>query len=107
MSWRDYKDHQNILNSHVDQGKVFDAGKCYTEIHSLADEIRQHDPRGGCWEWIEMNLADTWRQLMEALKEIDTAFQKQCRGDLLQTIALTRRLYFECVSAWRDAEVKG
>ena len=101
MEWRSYKNHRTVLNSQVGQGKKkFDPAHWMAEIRNLLEELRQQDPLGGCWDWVETNRADKWRLLMAAMKRIDTAFEGQCPGDLAQAITSARKLYLECVKDW-------
>lgn len=110
MSWRD--ERAKVLRSQPVQtaaevrqepGQSFDPSRWRGEIEALVDEMGRLDPGGGCWEWVKANLGEKWRELMTAMKTIDTTFEKQCAGSLAQEIEWARLLYHECVATWKKA----
>src|SRR6266702_4879853 len=113
MGWRD--DRRNVLrtqpepaaddprqNNPKNLSAAFDRSLWNGEIEALMKEIREYDPRGGCWDWVKERLADKWLQLMTAMREIDAAFDEEAADRLEQALNRTRRLYHECVSVWRS-----
>ncbi|GAB7026024.1 hypothetical protein [Geotalea toluenoxydans] len=113
MGWRETKlpgssSAANCRNEEKDrQGTYmkasFDAEEYRRSIDTLIAKMRQHNPGGDCWQWVQQNLNDKWRQLMQSLREIDAAFERQHRTQVQQAINRTGQLYQECVSAWRRA----
>src|SRR6202007_450758 len=102
MGWREYKDHQNAMILQTGQDQVFDVAQWDKVIHCLVDEIRQLDPHGDCWDWVIVNLADKWRELMRTMKEIDTAYACQDNEALQQAVTRARMLYRDCVASWNN-----
>ena len=78
----------------------FDTLRWASEIEDLVTEMTHLDPRGGCWEWVQANLGDTWASLMAGMKRIDVAFERQAAGDIQEAIVNTRQLYHESITAW-------
>ncbi len=113
MGWRD--ERETVLRSQPpaprqnnleDAGPPFDKPHWRGEIDNLVSEFGRLDPGGGCWEWVKVNLADKWRELMTAMIEIDAAFLERCAGKLQEVIDRARRLYRECVNSWKVAGEK-
>ena len=89
-------------NDFKDEGGLFNPRHWIEEIENLVGEISRSDPRGGCWVWAEKNLAEKWRGLMTAIRNVDTAFEEQRADKICEQFTLVHVLYHEIVDAWNS-----
>jgi hypothetical protein len=102
MGWRDYKNHQMGIINHASHDQVFDVAQWDKTIDRLVEDIVLHDPHGSCWDWIVVHRLDTWKLFLTTLREVDAAFENRNSETLHGNIMTARRLYHECVAAWKN-----
>jgi hypothetical protein len=78
----------------------FDSAHWQVIIREMVADFGDHDPRGGCWQWMQQNRPDLWREHMTASREIDQACSEQDARKIEKAVSRAKDSYSAMLEAW-------
>jgi hypothetical protein len=78
----------------------FDPAHWQQIISEMVADFGDRDPRGGCWQWVQENCLDLWREHMTASREVDQAYSEQDARNIEKAVSRAKDTYSSMLQAW-------
>lgn len=69
-------------------------------ISKMVADFGHRDPLAGCWQWVQSNRPDLWREHITTQQQIDQAHQQQDTGKIEQAISRAKDTFSTMLQAW-------
>lgn len=86
------------------KGKVeplpFDSAHWQRIIKEMVADFGDRDARGGCWQWVQENCLDLWREHLKASREADHAYSEQDARKIEKAVSRAKDTHSAMLQAW-------
>lgn len=86
------------------KGKVkpvpFDRDRWQRLTRELITGFGDHDPGGGCWQWVQTHQPGLWKRHRDALAAVDLAFHTKDEEAAEQALSHAEQTFLDCLGAW-------